>query len=215
MARPMTGAFSIHPHIAILLDAFGGNEALADDVSARFAAYDAARAGLEELRRVQAAAMADADYVKQAVDELSALDAQEGEETSLAAERALLMNASRIVEEVAAAVGTAFRRARCGSVSGIRPQTFVADERRGAQGRIRRRSRSGTSVCADRRSAARARGFALAPGSGFRRAGAQGRAAVRHPRLGAQICHPARPFAGRAGRFPQPARSCSILAAEN
>ena len=96
------GLFDTSTH-RLLLDAFGGNEALAEDVGARFAAYDAARASLEELRRIQAVAMADADYVKQSVDELSALDAQEGEETALAAERALLMNASRIVEEVAAA----------------------------------------------------------------------------------------------------------------
>ncbi len=96
------GLFDTSTH-RILLDAFGGNEALAEDVSVRFAAYDAARVGLEELRRSQALAMADADYVKQSVDELSALNAQEGEETTLAAERALLMNASRIVEEVAAA----------------------------------------------------------------------------------------------------------------
>jgi DNA repair protein RecN (Recombination protein N) len=96
------GLFDTATHRA-LLDAFGGHEALAGEVAARFAAFDAARAGLEDLRRVQASASADADYVKAAVDELSALDAQAGEETSLAAERALLMNASRIVEELAAA----------------------------------------------------------------------------------------------------------------
>ncbi len=96
------GLFDTATHRA-LLDAFGAHEDLADDVSARFAAYDAARARLDELRRLQATAAADADYVKQAVDELSVLDAQEGEETSLAAERALLMNASRIVEDVSAA----------------------------------------------------------------------------------------------------------------
>ena len=96
------GLFDNATHRA-LLDAFGAHEDVADDVSARFAAYDAARAKLEELRRLQATAAADADYVKQAVDELSTLDAREGEETSLAAERALLMNASRIVEDVSAA----------------------------------------------------------------------------------------------------------------
>jgi len=95
------GLFDMATHRA-LLDAFGAHEALAGEVGARFAAFDAARTGLEDLRRVQAIASADADYVKAAVDELSALDAQVGEETSLAAERALLMNASRIVEELAA-----------------------------------------------------------------------------------------------------------------
>ncbi len=96
------GLFDAATHRA-LLDAFGGHEALAEEVAARFAAFDAARGRLESLRGAQASAAADADYVKQAVDELSALDAKEGEEATLAAERALLMNASRIVEDVSAA----------------------------------------------------------------------------------------------------------------
>ena len=96
------GLFDAATHRA-LLDAFGGNEAQAEEVAMRFAAFDAARTQLESLRLAQAGAAADADYVRQAVDELSALDAQEGEEASLAAERALLMNASRIVEDVSAA----------------------------------------------------------------------------------------------------------------
>jgi DNA repair protein RecN (Recombination protein N) len=86
-----------------LLDAFGAHEALIGQVAERFAALDAARKAAGELRRVQAAAMADADYVRASLDELSALDPQEGEETSLASERALLMNASRIAEDVSAA----------------------------------------------------------------------------------------------------------------
>ena len=96
------GLFDVATHRA-LLDAFGGHEALAEDVAACFAAYDAARAKAEELRRVQATAAADAEYVKQTVDELSALDAKEGDEATLAAERSLLMNASRISEDVSAA----------------------------------------------------------------------------------------------------------------
>ena len=96
------GLFDTATHRA-LLDAFGSHDGLAQEVAARFAAYDAARTGLEDLRRAQASASADADYVKAAADELAALDAQEGEEASLASERALLMNASRIVEELSAA----------------------------------------------------------------------------------------------------------------
>ena len=96
------GLFDAATHRA-LLDAFGSHEALAQEVAARYAAFEDGRVQLESLRRAQANASADADYVKQAADELSALDAQEGEETSLAAERALLMNASRIVEDVSAA----------------------------------------------------------------------------------------------------------------
>ena len=96
------GLFDAATHRA-LLDASGGHEALAEEVAERYAAFDVARIQLDSLRRAQASASADADYVKQAVEELSALDAQEGEEASLAAERALLMNASRIVEDVSAA----------------------------------------------------------------------------------------------------------------
>jgi len=96
------GLFDSATHRA-LLDAFGGNEELAAEVAKQFAAYDEARAAAEELKHIQATAMADAEYVKGAVDELSALGADEGEEESLAAERALLMNAARIAEDVSAA----------------------------------------------------------------------------------------------------------------
>jgi len=96
------GLFDSGTHRA-LLDAFGGHDGLAAEVAARFAAYDAARIAANDLRRAQAAAAADAEYVKAAADELSALGAEEGEETSLAAERSLLMNAARIAEDVSAA----------------------------------------------------------------------------------------------------------------
>jgi len=96
------GLFDSGTHRA-LLDAFGGHEDLAGEVAARFAAYDAARGAKAALLRAQAAAAVDADYVAQAADELSALDAQQGEVASLAAERTLLMNAARIAEDVSAA----------------------------------------------------------------------------------------------------------------
>ena len=96
------GLFDPATHRA-LLDAFGGHEALAEGVASQFAALDAARKSADELRRAQAAAQADADYVRAATDELAALDPQEGEEAALAGERALLMNASRIAEDVSAA----------------------------------------------------------------------------------------------------------------
>jgi len=92
---------STHRHI---LDAFGGNEALAANVAARFAEYEAARTKLDELRKVAAAAAADADFVRHAADELSALAPEAGEEARLAAERAMLMNASKIAEDISATV---------------------------------------------------------------------------------------------------------------
>jgi len=96
------GLFDVSTH-RILLDAFGGNEALAGETAVRFAELDRARTAEAELRRAAAEAAADADYVRGVVDELSELAPQEGEETSLATERAVLMNASRIAEDVSAA----------------------------------------------------------------------------------------------------------------
>ena len=96
------GLFDTATHRA-LLDAFGGHEALAAEVVKQFSAYDSARIAAEDLKRSQAIAAADADYIKQAVDELAVLDPNSGEEESLASERALLMNAARIAEDIAAA----------------------------------------------------------------------------------------------------------------
>lgn len=96
------GLFDVSTH-RVLLDAFGGNETLARDVAERFAELDAARKAEAELRRQAAEAAADAEYVKAAFDELSALAPEEGEEASLANERVLLMNASRIAEDVSSA----------------------------------------------------------------------------------------------------------------
>jgi DNA repair protein RecN (Recombination protein N) len=87
-----------------VLDAFGENEKLVAEVAARYAAWETARTKLEELQRAAAGAAADAEFVKHAADELSKLAPEEGEEAKLAAERALLMNAGKIVEEVSAAV---------------------------------------------------------------------------------------------------------------
>ncbi len=96
------GLFDSATH-RLLLDAFGGLDALVGEVAELFAAFDAARIAAEDLKRTQALAAADADFIKQAVDELTALDAEAGEEESLASERALLMNAARIAEDIAAA----------------------------------------------------------------------------------------------------------------
>lgn len=84
-----------------LLDAFGGHDLA--DVAARFATLDRARKAQAELKRAAAEAAADAEYVRSASDELSSLAPEEGEEAALASERALLMNASRIAEDVQAA----------------------------------------------------------------------------------------------------------------
>ena len=87
-----------------LLDAFGGHETLAADVAARWQTLAQLRADADELRRDAEAASREAEFLRHAVDELSALAPQEGEEERLAGERALLMNANRIAEDISAAV---------------------------------------------------------------------------------------------------------------
>ncbi|HWD50257.1 MAG TPA: DNA repair protein RecN [Rhizomicrobium sp.] len=87
-----------------MLDAFGGNLDLAANVAARFSLFEQARAERDDLTKAAILARADADYIRHAHDELSALDPQTGEEASLSTERALLMNASKIAEDISAAV---------------------------------------------------------------------------------------------------------------
>src|SRR6185437_3857029 len=77
---------------------------LAEKTAEAFSALETARATLAALRASAASAAADAEFLRHAADELSALGAEEGEEEKLASERALLMNASRIAEDVSAAV---------------------------------------------------------------------------------------------------------------
>ncbi|HEY2070269.1 MAG TPA: DNA repair protein RecN [Rhizomicrobium sp.] len=87
-----------------LLDSFGGHEPLAAETARRFTDLDSARIAADDLRRAAASAAADADYVRHAAKELSDLAPEAGEEESLASERALLLNANRIAEDVSAAV---------------------------------------------------------------------------------------------------------------
>ncbi len=97
------GLFDVATHRR-LLDGFGGHEALVADVAARFAELDRMRGAAEALRCAAASAAADADFVRHAAEELSSFAPEDGEETRLASERALLMNAGRIAEDVSAGV---------------------------------------------------------------------------------------------------------------
>ena len=96
------GLFDVATHRG-LLDTFAGHDALVRDTATAFAAFDGARKALADLKAQAAAAEADADYIRHAADELTALGAEEGEESRLASERALLQNATRIAEDVIAA----------------------------------------------------------------------------------------------------------------
>jgi DNA repair protein RecN (Recombination protein N) len=96
------GLFDVSTH-GRLLDAFAGHDNLVRATAQAFAAFDGARKALADLKAEAAAAAADADFVKHAAAELTQLAAEEGEEQRLAAERALLTNATRIAEDVNAA----------------------------------------------------------------------------------------------------------------
>jgi DNA repair protein RecN (Recombination protein N) len=97
------GLFDTGTHRA-LLDGFGGLNGDAGKVAALYAELAAARTALEDLKALAAKAEAEADYVRAAAAELSDFAPEAGEEERLAAERALGMNASRIAEDVSAAL---------------------------------------------------------------------------------------------------------------
>jgi DNA repair protein RecN (Recombination protein N) len=97
------GLFDSATH-RLLLDGFGGLNGDTQTVAALFGELSAARAALEELKALAARAEAEADFVRAAASELSDFAPEAGEEERLAAERALGMNAARIVEEVSSAL---------------------------------------------------------------------------------------------------------------
>jgi DNA repair protein RecN (Recombination protein N) len=97
------GLFDTATH-RVLLDGFGGLNGDAQTVAALFAELSASRAALEALKALAARAEAEADFVRAAASELSDFAPEVGEEERLAAERALGMNAARIVEEVSSAL---------------------------------------------------------------------------------------------------------------
>ena len=85
-----------------LLDTYGGHEDLALSVSQLFAELCRLRSQGDELKRTAAANAAEAEYLRHAERELADLAPAEGEEAELVAQRALLANAGRIAEDVAA-----------------------------------------------------------------------------------------------------------------
>jgi DNA repair protein RecN (Recombination protein N) len=97
------GLFDTATHRA-LLDGFGGLNGDAQTVAALFGEWASARTALEALKALAERAQAEAEFVRAAASELSDFDPQTGEEESLASERALMMNAARIVEEVSSAL---------------------------------------------------------------------------------------------------------------
>ena len=96
------GLFDVATH-RVLLDAFGGHVAVAEDLAQRYAAVAAATEKRDSLRRMQAAAAQEIDYLTHAAKELRDLAPVNGEEESLAATRALLTNAGKLAQEIATA----------------------------------------------------------------------------------------------------------------
>src|SRR5258706_4451960 len=96
------GLFDASTH-RLLLDAFGAHADLAEEVARLFAAAAAAEKKRDDLSRRQSAAAMEIDYLSHAANELRDLAPELGEEASLSATRALLMNAGRLAQEIAAA----------------------------------------------------------------------------------------------------------------
>lgn len=78
------------------LDAFGGFHALIRRTTETYEAFKSAETALEEARETFARAREEEEFLRHAVDELSALDPQPGEETALAARRGFLMNGEKL-----------------------------------------------------------------------------------------------------------------------
>jgi DNA repair protein RecN (Recombination protein N) len=79
------------------VDAYGGAEGLADEVSAAWAAWGEAKKALAAAEEEQKRARRDEDYLRHAADELAKIDPRPGEESELADRRVLLMHGEQIL----------------------------------------------------------------------------------------------------------------------
>lgn len=89
-----------------LVDSYGGLVDEAAAVAGSFRDWREADAEVDAQRRKIAAAQAEADYLRAALDELTELDAKPGEETDLSDRRHKFMGAEKISEDVADALET-------------------------------------------------------------------------------------------------------------
>ncbi len=95
-----------------LLDAFGGLEGRRAAVAEASARLRAAGRALAEAREAIAAAQRDEEFLRHAVEELTTLSPEEGEEEALAAERQRLQQGERRAEQIATALGALQSRDR-------------------------------------------------------------------------------------------------------
>jgi DNA repair protein RecN (Recombination protein N) len=97
---------------AALLDAYGVAPKLRGAVSDAWRAWREAETALKRAREAIAAAQRDEDWLRHAVDELSTIAPEEGEEAKLAAERQALQQGERRAEAIAAALAELTPRER-------------------------------------------------------------------------------------------------------
>jgi len=83
-----------------LLDAFGGLEADAANVASLWEARREAAAAAAEHRAEVERARRESDWLRHAVDELTKLSPQPGEETALAERRSMMMQAEKVAEDL-------------------------------------------------------------------------------------------------------------------
>jgi DNA repair protein RecN (Recombination protein N) len=83
-----------------LLDAYGGLDSLAAEVAALWRARRDAEAAVAEHRAQVERAAREADWLRHAVEELTALAPQPGEETTLAERRTAMMQAEKVAEDL-------------------------------------------------------------------------------------------------------------------
>jgi DNA repair protein RecN (Recombination protein N) len=88
-----------------LLDAFGGLEPRRNAVAAAWRDWRAAERALAEARQAIAAAQRDEEFLRHAVQELTELSPEEGEEEALSKERQRLQQGERRAEQIGAALG--------------------------------------------------------------------------------------------------------------
>lgn len=97
------GQFDTHDLLEVkqhrtTLDAFGGYNALLDEVRTAWTTWRAAVTAFETLQQELADAARRRDDLQATIDELRVLNPQQGEEEKLAADRALMMHAEKIMQ---------------------------------------------------------------------------------------------------------------------
>jgi len=83
-----------------LLDAFAGHIDRVGEVGRLYAAWQIATSAVESERARLAKAIMDADYIRHAVEELTAIAPKPGEEKELADRRALLMRSEKVADDL-------------------------------------------------------------------------------------------------------------------